>query len=120
MFVYGVRCEPADVAALANRGCPVIADYYMDHGILVFPAYTKPTFLAAKSRRQMNPEFWDRLATVAGNKSHEMDILEHPYLSEEEAEALAMIQGEQPSAVTSWYFVPEVVAPAPTLIVSEV
>jgi hypothetical protein len=117
MFVYGVRCEPADVAALANRGCSVIADYYMDHGILVFPAYTKPTCLAAKSRRQMTPEFWNRLATVAGSKSREMDILEHPYLSDEEAVALTNLQETKPEAISTWYFLPQVIAPA--LIVSD-
>lgn len=117
MFVYGVRCEPADVAALANRGCPVIADYYMDHGILVFPTYTMSTCLTAKSRRQMNPVFWDRMATVATGTCREMDILEHPYLSDEEAGALTTLRETKPEAVSSWYFLPEVVAPA--LIVSE-
>ena len=117
MFVYGVRCEPADVTALANRGCPVIADYYMDHGILVFPTYTKPTCLAAKSRRQMNPEFWNRLSAVAGGNCREMDVLEHPYLSEDEAAALTTLRETKPAVVPTWYFLPSVIAPA--LIVSD-
>lgn len=117
MFVYGVRCGPADVTALANRGCTVIADYYMDHGILVFPSYTKSTCLTAKSRRQMNSAFWSHMANVAIGVCREMDVLEHPYLSDNEATALTILRETNPEAVSSWYFLPEVVAPA--LIVSD-
>jgi hypothetical protein len=111
MFVYGVRCSPAAVASLAS----LEADYYMDHGILVFPTYTRPTVIDA--RGSLTPEFWSRVATVVGRSCREIDVLEHPYIRDDEAAALAEIRESVPGAVTSWYYIPAVVPPS--LVVSD-
>lgn len=117
MFVYGVRCSAADVTALVNSGCPVVGDYYMDHGLLVFPEYSKTTCIAATDRLHMNTEFWSRVNAIATGVSREMDIAEHPYLTDEEAAALNAIRTSCPAAVTAWYFLPETMPP--TLVVSD-
>lgn len=111
MFVYGVRCSAADVTAMVNSGCPVVADYYMDHGLLVFPDYTKTTCIAAMDRSRMNTEFWDRVNAIATGVCREMDIMEHPYITDEEAEALNAIRDAKPDAVSAWYFLPETMPP---------
>jgi len=118
MFVYGVRCGPAAVADLVNQGCDVTADYYMDHGVLVFPSHTRPTVIDA--RGNLSAEFWNRVAACVGQSCREIDMLEHPYISDDEATAMAEIRKSVPEAVTTWYYLPAVVqTPVPTLIVSD-
>jgi hypothetical protein len=119
MFVYGVRCSPADVAALTNSGCPVVADYYMDHGILVFPDYTRPTTLDARGR--LTRSFWTNVELVAtGSQCRNVDLFEDPYISDAEAAALDALRAVNPAAAPAWYYVPCVVeTPSPTLIVTE-
>jgi hypothetical protein len=57
---------------------------------------------------------------IAGRACREIDELEHPYITDDEATALDAIRGTLPEAVTSWYYLPSVVpVPAPTLIVSD-
>lgn len=114
MFVYGVRCNPVAVAALAKHA--IVADYYMEHGVLVFSSYTRASFL--ESRGKLTADFWRRVAIVSGRNSREIDTLEHPYISDEEAEALETLREVQPELVTSWYYLPNTL-PAPALIVSD-
>ncbi len=119
MFVYGVRCSPADVAALVNSGCSVVADYYMEHGILVFPDYTRPTTLNARGRLTRN--FWTNVELVAtGSKCCNVDLFEDPYISDDEAATLEAIRSVHPAATPAWYYIPRVCeTPSPTLIVTE-
>ena len=108
MFVYGFKCNPSDLHALP-RG--TIADYYMEYGLLVFPAYSKPTTLQANGR--LTPEFWDQVSrTLAATKPIAVQ-LEHPFITEAEDAAVKAI----PTADLDWYHVPRIVTPdmAPVL-----
>ncbi len=108
MFVYGIMCDMADLAYLDAR---LTADYYADNHLLIFPTYTRPTCMNAHG----NPSavFWDAAKPILSkpNAVHEVS-LEHPYLSEEEGDAIAMIQELHPGTGRgpSWYYAPVVVS----------
>ncbi len=108
MFVYGFKCNPSDLHALP-RG--TIADYYVEYGLLVFPAYSKPTTLQANGR--LTPEFWDTVSRVLAATKPVAFQLEHPFITEAEDAAVKAI----PTAELDWYHVPRIVTPdmAPVL-----
>ena len=108
MFVYGFKCNPSDLHALP-RG--TIADYYMEYGLLVFPAYSKPTTLQANGR--LTPEFWDTVSRTLSATKPVAFQLEHPFITEAEDAAVKAI----PTAYLDWYHVPRIVTPdmAPVL-----
>jgi hypothetical protein len=109
MLVYGVRCAPND---LMNLPADAEADYYLDYGLLVFPAYTRPTSLRSYGSR-IQPAFWKRVARVLEQplKPYEEDR-EQPYITSEEAAVVAALRESYPSLEANWYYVPRVVSGA--------
>jgi hypothetical protein len=102
MLVYGIRCAPNDLIGLASE---VNADYYLDYGLLVFPAYTRPTCLNA--RGNLNEEFWGDLRRLLHFplKPRLVDI-EQPFITDEESSLLNELQEYYPGLQTEWYYVP--------------
>ena len=105
MFVYGIRCP---VTLLNSLPADTKADYYMEYGLLVFPAYTRPTYLQNHSHT-MRPEFVSTCKRVIENNLSAVDVdLEHPYISENEDDTVRTIKQLLPGADTNWYHVPAV------------
>ena len=127
MFVYGIRCAPADLLAIASRlrqgGCHPTAeeaggteaDYYMDYGILVFPQYTRPSVVQAHAG--LTPQFWSRVRRIVETpgRPHAVEM-EHPWISDEQADVVRVIKDAYPTADTDWFYVPAVsnTPPVPT------
>jgi len=103
MFVYGIRCNSATVVTLPNT---TNADYYMEHELLVFPTYNRPT-----SIRNYGPSLTQRFLTdlkrIAGNPDvlHSME-LEDPYITEEESALIQTVQDSMPATRAGWYYLP--------------
>jgi hypothetical protein len=98
MFVYGIRCAPADLKELPSDA---IADYYLDYGLLVFPTYTRPSCV----RGALTPEFWDRVRRIASNRVHSVEF-EHPYITDEENDVVRALKYLYPLSGPDWYYVP--------------
>jgi hypothetical protein len=104
MYVYGIRCAPADLGDLPSDA---LADYYLDYGLLVFPTYTRPVCLQA--RGSLSNEFWDsvrRLITLP-NRIYAVS-LEHPFISDAESAVVKALQERYPRIEADWYHVPKV------------
>jgi hypothetical protein len=96
---------------LAYLDSQLTADYYADNRLLIFPAYTRPTCMNAHGNP--NAIFWDTVKSILATSNVVREvILEHPYLSEEEGDAVAMIQELHPGQEPSWYYAPVVVSRA--------
>ena len=104
MFVYGIRCAPADISYLPENA---EADYYLDYGLLIFPHYTRPGLLIGYG----NDYFWDSVKLLAEQPSRPHMVVaspEHPPLSEGERAVLKEIQRAFPMTRAAWYNVPRV------------
>ena len=103
MFVYGIRCNSATVVTLAGSA---EADYYMEHELLVLPAYSRPT-----SIRNYGPMLTQRFLVdvkrivEAPDTLHCME-LEDPYITEEESTLIQVVQAALPAARAGWYYLP--------------
>jgi hypothetical protein len=108
MFVYGIRCSPQELKSIPQN---VNADYYMDYGILVFPSYTRPTVIHAHGRPNLS--YWRLVKPMIEEptKVHVTDLIEHPFITEEEAGVLDALRPERPNIQTDWFYVPAVAAP---------
>ena len=117
MLVYGIKCGLADLIGLPKN---TPADYYMDYGLLVFPDYSKPTYLQNYGS-QLNQRFFNNLKHIIENANtvHEID-LEQPYISDEEGDVVKLLQETTPGVLPCWYHVPKVATPemTPQLVVS--
>lgn len=115
MFVYGIRCAPADLMAIYERipQGSAAADYYMDYGLLIFPEYTRPSFIQAHAG--LTDTFWNRVRRVveAPNRPHTVE-LEHPWISDSQSHVVRIIKDAYPSTDTDWYYVPAVAAATPS------
>ena len=113
MFVYGIRCAPADLIAIAShlRQGGTNADYYMDYSLLIFPQYTRPTVIQAHSG--LTPEFWNRVSSIVSvpGRPHSVD-LEHPWITDEQSDVVRVIKDAYPSTDTDWYYVPAIATQA--------
>ena len=107
MLVYGVRCAPND---LMNLPADAEADYYLDYGLLVFPAYTRPTALRSHGN-QVKPAFWKKVQRLLEHplKPYQEDR-EHPYITEDEAAVIEALRESYPTLEANWYYVPRVVS----------
>lgn len=104
MLVYGIRCAPLDL----TLGLPdtARADYYMDYGLLVFPAYTRPTCLNANG--YLTPRFWAQVAAITRSRLCMQEVdLEHPYISVGEDAVVKALRERYPSLQLAWYHVPQ-------------
>ena len=101
MYVYGIRCDPADIQQI-----PLVAtaDYYMDYGILVFPQYTTTVHLTSRGLPPTQ-HFWDQVRIVAKNRVAPVSR-EDPYITEEEEEMVKAIRELRPYSGPQWYYVP--------------
>lgn len=106
MLVYGIRCGLPDLVDLPKG---TNADYYMDYGLLVFPEYSKATFLRNYTA-QLNERFLEKMKRLleTPNRVYEAD-LEHPYISEEQDAVVKLLQEAHPGSIPTWYHVPKVV-----------
>jgi hypothetical protein len=106
MYVYGIPCSPQDLFGLpANAN----ADYYMDYGLLIFPAYTKPTSFVSRGP-DITPAFWSRVKKFVEEPFQARVVdLEHPYISTEEYDVVRALQQKYPTATTYWFYLPKVV-----------
>lgn len=108
MFVYGIRCAPADLSDLPSDA---EADYYMDFGLLVFPAYTRPT--CVNSHGRLTDAFWSLTKRIVESPERVRAVtLEHPWLTEGEHAVLYALQDYYPSLNTDWYHVPQAIVHA--------
>lgn len=112
MFVYGIRCAPADLPYLPDCAN---ADYYLDYGLLVFPHYTRSGVL----RGRVSPRFWSAIKPLVENPARAHAVAspvdggpDHPTLSKGELEVLAEIRRAFPTTVMGWYHVPHVATAA--------
>jgi hypothetical protein len=107
MFVYGIRCAPADLLAIYERFPQggASADYYMDYGLLVFPEYTRPSTVQAHCG--LTPDFWRRVRRIVehSGRPHAVEM-EHPWISDRQAHILQIIKDSYPTADLDWYYVP--------------
>ncbi len=107
MFVYGIRCAPADLAYLPESAS---ADYYLDYGLLIFPHYTRPGILiGAPSNAAFSSAI--KLLTEDPVRPHMVSshaAPEHPRLTGGECAVLAEIQRSFPLTETAWYSVPKI------------
>jgi hypothetical protein len=101
MFVLGIRCDNDDV----NR-IPAVAaaDYYVDHGVLVFPRFTRAVSISNHGRKP-TVDFWRAAAKIIANRFHAVDT-ELPWISEDEEIMVKAIQERNSQAEVSWYYLP--------------
>jgi hypothetical protein len=103
MFVYGIFCNSATVVSLPNT---TNADYYMEHELLVFPTYNRPTSIRnygpSLTKRFLND--FKRIAEKP-DALHSME-LEEPFITEEESALIQTVQASMPAARTGWYYLP--------------
>ena len=105
MFVYGVRCAPAD---LVDLPADAEADYYMDFGLLVFPSYTRASSIQSYGR--LTPEFWGRVKSLIENPMRPRSVdLEHPWITGPEDDVIHALQEYYPGLQAGWYQVPQAV-----------
>ena len=104
MLVYGIQCAPGNLIGLPSG---TVADYYIDYGLLVFPTYSRPLGLDAHNR--LNRRFWANVKEIVegAHKVHPMEF-EHPYISDDEDDAVKALQEVAPGATTHWFYVPRV------------
>jgi len=114
MLVYGIQCTQESATQLPKD--LVTADYYTDYGLLVFPAYTRPTAIVSQGPR-LTPEFWHtvRLIVQDPTRVYAMD-LEQPYVSDAEAETIKHLQSRR--IQPDWYHVPRTADTNPHIVVS--
>lgn len=104
MLVYGIRCEQSNLATLPKD---TVADYYIDYGLLVFPAFSKPTCITTRGSRITSDFLHTMRLLVEQSKSVIAMDFEHPYLSEQDATTVKAIQNVAGSHVKpDWYHVP--------------
>jgi hypothetical protein len=101
MFVYGVRCTPSDLLGLTSD---VSVDYYMDHGLLVFPTYTRATFMKGSLRSEYFLSVLRRI-TEKPQRVHVVDA-EQPYLTDDEADVLRTLRDAKPLLEPEWFYIP--------------
>ena len=108
MYVYGIRCAPNDLMGLP---ADAEADYYMDYGLLVFPAYTRATSIRANGSRGLTSDFWHRtrLLLQFANKTHCVSEMEHPWILEGESAVVKGLQEFYPGLQANWYYVPRTI-----------
>ena len=104
MFVYGVRCLPNELLGgiLPEN---LTADYYADWQLLVFPMYTRPSSLRTHAGH-LSTDFWNRVRLLLQepHRPRQIDVAEHPWLTEPEAAACKVLGREG-----AWYYVPATV-----------
>jgi hypothetical protein len=112
MFVYGIRCAPADLAYLPESAS---ADYYLDYGLLIFPHYTRAGCISRASTGSNAAAFWDavKLLTEDATRAHMVTAgPPHPRLSKGEREVIAEIKRAFPLTEAAWFNVPRIATQA--------
>jgi hypothetical protein len=101
MLVYGIRCDSSE---LINMPAGLVAEYYTNYGLLVFPAYSRPT-LVTNHTNPPSARFLNLAKRIIEQPYmvHEMDD-EHPFVSELEGEAIDTLHPT--GASPGWYHVP--------------
>ena len=106
MLVYGIRCDSSE---LINMPAGLVAEYYTNYGLLVFPAYSRPT-LVMNHTTHPSARFLNLAKRIIEQPYmvHEMDN-EHPFVSDLEGEAIDTLHAT--GASPSWYHVPLLATP---------
>lgn len=112
MFVYGIRCAPADLSYLPESAT---ADYYIDYGLLIFPHYTRAGCISAEvaggSGSGLTPAFWNAVKLLVEDpiRPHRVShYKQNATLSDGETTVLHEIQRAFPMTEAAWYNVPKV------------
>ena len=99
MLVYGIRCSIHDVDSQLITAAG--AEYNEKHGLLLFPAYSKPGYFES-NRTNLNSRFIETIQRVLESKDKAYVIdLEQPYISEAEDAVVKAARG-----VTDWFYLP--------------
>ena len=118
MFAYGIRCNEIDLPKLPNLS----ADYYLEHGLLVFPSYSRLVYLDNRGKQLSGP-YLTKLKRIIETKRNavQIDDMEHPYITEEEDTAVKILKAASLNADSSWYYIPEVATPdtSPRIVIGE-
>lgn len=103
MFAYGIRCTEAALHQLPD----LPADYYQEHGLLIFPSYSHPVYLT-NDGNQLTNAYLSKLKRIIEHATTAVQIedMEHPYITEEEDLAVKTIQALSQNASSSWYYIP--------------
>ena len=109
MFVYGIRCNPLHLVDLPHG---TDADYYTEHGLLVFSSYAKPACIQNHGS-QLTPNFIEAAKRLIENYKSVIEVdCEHPYITEAEDAAVRVLQELAPGSQLAWYSIPRVVTAA--------
>lgn len=103
MFAYGIRCTEAELQQLPD----IPADYYQEHGLLIFPSYSHPVYLTNRGN-QLSNTYLSKLKRIIEHATTAVQIedIEHPYITEEEHLAVKTLQALSLDAASSWYYIP--------------
>ncbi len=106
MFVYGISCSPADLMAIVSHvDGDIECDYYTDYSMLVFPQCTRPTTIHAHGK--LTDDFWTRVSRIVQTAKHPHAVdLEHPWITDKQADAARVIKAAYPGVDTRWFYVP--------------
>jgi len=106
MLVYGVRCDSSD---LINMPPGLVAEYYTNYGLLIFPAYSRPTFLMNYSDK-LSARFLNAAKRLI-EQPYQVTPMddEHPFVSDLESEAIDILQVT--GATPGWFHVPMLANP---------
>ena len=118
MFAYGIRCTETDLRKLPNMS----ADYYLEHGLLVFPSYSRPVYLDNHGKPLAGPYLSKLKRIIENSKSVvQIDDMEHPYITDEEDVAVKILKAASLNTDSSWYYVPELATPdtSPRIVIGE-
>ena len=105
MLVYGIRCSASELLSLPSK-VPAI-EYYVEHGILVFPSYTKPTVISTNgsSFASASEQFIEELRAIVRGRAWVFQR-EHPYITEDEDTIVRALKEVNPLITTDWFYIP--------------
>ena len=103
MYVYGILCSSSDSLPIPNgTTCGV---YYKEHGLIVFPSYTKTT--CVNSNGKLTNAFWQSVKKITEGYKHVQAVtFEDPYLTDTESTIVNAIQESYPGTSSRWFYLP--------------
>ena len=105
MLVYGLRCSASELLSLPKEIPPI--EYHVEHGILVFPSYTKPTVISTNGSATFSDQFIEELKAIARGRAWVFQR-EHPYITEDEDAIVSALKNANPLITTEWFYIPPV------------
>ena len=103
MLVYGIRCSASELLSLPSE-VPA-TEYHVEHGILVFPSYTKPTVISTNGSSTFSEQFIEELRAIVRGRAWVFQR-EHPYITEGENAVVRALKDANPLITTDWFYIP--------------